>query len=100
MHRRKRIRPISCQLDEGDPSLGVATAQVIEDPRMGEMQTAHLNYGMSFGSMLPGLSLAEPSDISDAVLYLASQLPRAVTGPSSPSTWVPRGCDPRLRGFL
>jgi len=59
---------------------GVATAQATEDPLMVEMLTAHPNYGMSFASMLPDLPLAEPSDISDAVLYLASQLSRAVTG--------------------
>ena len=59
---------------------GVATPMAAEDGRMVEMLTAHPNYGMSFASALPGIPLAEPGDISDAVVYLASDLSRAVTG--------------------
>lgn len=59
---------------------GVATAMATDDARMVEMLTAHPNFGMSFASALPGVPLAEPGDISDAVVYLASDLSRAVTG--------------------
>lgn len=59
---------------------GVATALATEDARLVEMLTAHPNYGMSFASALPGRPLAESDDISDAVVYLASELSRAVTG--------------------
>jgi NAD(P)-dependent dehydrogenase (short-subunit alcohol dehydrogenase family) len=40
----------------------------------------HPNYAASFGSALPNLLLADPSDISDAVVWLASDLSRTVTG--------------------
>jgi NAD(P)-dependent dehydrogenase (short-subunit alcohol dehydrogenase family) len=40
----------------------------------------HPNYAASFGSALPNLPLADPSDISDAVVWLASDLSRTVTG--------------------
>jgi len=59
---------------------GVATPMATEDVRMVEMLSAHPNYGTSFGSLLPTMPLAEPGDISDAVVYLASDLSRAVTG--------------------
>src|SRR5262249_30312239 len=58
---------------------GVATAMA-EDPDVEKTLTAHPNYVMSFGSVLPGLPTADSNDISDAVIYLASDLSRAVTG--------------------
>jgi SDR family mycofactocin-dependent oxidoreductase len=58
---------------------GVATAMA-EDPMVEKTLTAHPSYVMSFGSVLPSLPLAEPGDVSDAVVYLASDLSRAVTG--------------------
>ena len=59
---------------------GVLTPMATEDARMIEMLSAHPNYGTSFASLLPAMPLAEPGDISDAVVYLASELSRAVTG--------------------
>jgi hypothetical protein len=59
---------------------GVATPMAAEDANMAKLFTDHPNYGMSFASALPGLALAEPDDISDGVVYLASDLSRAVTG--------------------
>jgi len=59
---------------------GVTTAMGTDDPTTEKMLTAHPNYVMSFGSVLPAIGLAEPNDISDAVVYLASDLSRAVTG--------------------
>jgi hypothetical protein len=47
--------------------VGVATAPA-EDPNVEKMLTAHPNYIMSFG--------AHVDDISDAVIYLASDLSR------------------------
>jgi enoyl-[acyl-carrier-protein] reductase (NADH) len=43
------------------------------------MLTAHPNYLMSFGTVLPTPFPAHVDDISDAVIYLASDLSRAVT---------------------
>lgn len=59
---------------------GVATPMALEDANMPALFTAHPNYRMSFASALPGLPLAEPGDISDGVVYLASDLSRAATG--------------------
>jgi SDR family mycofactocin-dependent oxidoreductase len=58
---------------------GVATA-MSEDPFIEKTLTAHPNYLMSFGSVLPQIPTADPKDISDAVIWLASDLSRAVTG--------------------
>jgi SDR family mycofactocin-dependent oxidoreductase len=58
---------------------GVSTA-LAEDPYIEKTLTAHPNYLMSFGSVLPRLPIADSDDISDAVIYLASDLSRAVTG--------------------
>ena len=58
---------------------GVSTAMT-EDPFIEKTLTAHPNYLMSFGAVLPTLVTAEADDISDAVIYLASDLSRAVTG--------------------
>ncbi len=45
-----------------------------------EFVTDHPNYVVSFGSVLPPYAMAEPDDISDAVLWLASDMARTVTG--------------------
>ena len=58
---------------------GVSTA-MSEDPFIETTLTAHPNYLMSFGSVLPAVPSADSDDISDAVVYLASDLSRAVTG--------------------
>ena len=58
---------------------GVATPMA-EDPTTATMLTEHPSYVMSFGSALPAVVLAEPDDISDAVVWLASDLSRTVTG--------------------
>jgi len=44
------------------------------------MLTKHPTYVMSFGSAMPQIPLADPEDISDAVVWLASDLSRTVTG--------------------
>jgi SDR family mycofactocin-dependent oxidoreductase len=62
---------------------GVATAMA-EDPMTEKMITEHPNYIMSFGSVLPAIALAECNDISDAVVWLASDLSRTVTGSQIP----------------
>jgi hypothetical protein len=51
-----------------------------EDPYTATMLTEHPNYAVSFGSVLPPFAMAEPNDISDAVIWLASDLARTVTG--------------------
>jgi enoyl-[acyl-carrier-protein] reductase (NADH) len=43
------------------------------------MLSAHPNYLMSFGCVLPAPFPPTVDDISDAVIYLASDLSRAVT---------------------
>jgi len=58
---------------------GVATAMA-EDPMTATMLAEHPAYIASFGSALPQLPLADPDDISDAVVWLASDLSRTVTG--------------------
>jgi SDR family mycofactocin-dependent oxidoreductase len=58
---------------------GVATTMG-EDPYTATMLTEHPNYLVSFGSALPSIVLAEPDDISDGVVWLASDLSRTVTG--------------------
>ncbi|PXX01667.1 mycofactocin-coupled SDR family oxidoreductase [Mycolicibacterium moriokaense] len=62
---------------------GVATPMT-QDNRMHETLDAHPHYRMSFCSVLSGFTLAEPSDISDAVVWLASDLSRTVTGAQLP----------------
>jgi SDR family mycofactocin-dependent oxidoreductase len=57
----------------------VATAMA-DDPFIEKTLTAHPNFLVSFGSALPGIPAAEPDDISDAVIWLASDSSRAVTG--------------------
>ncbi len=51
-----------------------------QDPEVFEILTTHPTYAMSFAAMLPGVPIAECEDISNAVIYLASDLSRAVTG--------------------
>lgn len=58
---------------------GVATPMG-EDPGTATMLGDHPNYLMSFGSALPSIVLADPNDISDAIIWLASDLSRTVTG--------------------
>lgn len=58
---------------------GVATA-MSDDPYIEKTLSAHPNYLVSFGSVLPQIPVAEPADVSDAVLWLASDLSRTVTG--------------------
>jgi SDR family mycofactocin-dependent oxidoreductase len=58
---------------------GVATPMA-EDPMTAKMLTEHPSYIASFGSALPHIPLADPNDISDAVVWLASDLSRTVTG--------------------
>ena len=53
---------------------------MVEDPTVGEILGAHPDYAKSFGSILPSPQIADPSDISDAVVYLASDMSRCVTG--------------------
>ena len=59
---------------------GVATPMATADAKMAVILSEHPHFGMSFGSVLTGLPIAEPNDISDGVVYLASDLSRAVTG--------------------
>jgi hypothetical protein len=51
-----------------------------EDPATATMLTAHRNYLASFRSALPKIATAEPGDTSDAVVWLALDLSRSVTG--------------------
>jgi SDR family mycofactocin-dependent oxidoreductase len=50
-----------------------------QDTSMERIFAAHPNYATSFASLLPSVPVAEPNDLSDAVVYLASDLSRAVT---------------------
>ena len=58
---------------------GVATPMA-DDPFVEKTLTDHPNYVTSFASALPQIAAADPDDISDAVIWLASGLSRAVTG--------------------
>lgn len=58
---------------------GVKTPMSIDDPSITEMLTAHPNFGASFGAALPTVPIADPDDISDGVVWLASDPSRAVT---------------------
>jgi SDR family mycofactocin-dependent oxidoreductase len=62
---------------------GVATAMA-EDPTTEKMLTEHPSYIMSFGSALPNIPLADCDDISDGIVWLASDLSRTVTGAQIP----------------
>lgn len=58
---------------------GVATPMG-EDPYTATMLTEHPNYIASFGSALPSIPLADPDDMSDGVVWLASDMSRTITG--------------------
>ncbi len=53
---------------------------MLADPTTAAMLDAHPQYLSSFGAMLPALPVAEPEDITDAVMWLAGPASRAVTG--------------------
>jgi len=54
--------------------------RLAEDPTVYEMLEANPTYAGSFGSILPAPHPAEPSDIANAVVWLASDAARCVTG--------------------
>ena len=58
----------------------VVEGQMGTDPNVPRMLAEYPHFANSFGSALPEPRLAAPGDISDAVLYLASDLSRCVTG--------------------
>ncbi len=58
---------------------GVSTP-MMEDPTTDAMLAAHPNYLSSFASALPELPIATPADITEGVVWLASDASRAVTG--------------------
>lgn len=58
---------------------GVSTA-MLQDPSTEAMLAAHPQYLSSFGAALPHLPVAESADITEGVLWLASEASRAVTG--------------------
>ncbi len=62
---------------------GVATPMA-EDPDVGRILEAHPAYLGSFGSIMPELGMAQPADISEAVLFLASDSSRFITGAQLP----------------
>jgi NAD(P)-dependent dehydrogenase (short-subunit alcohol dehydrogenase family) len=53
---------------------------MVDDANVGLVLGAHPDYIKSFGSILSSPQPAEPNDISDAVIYLASNMSRCVTG--------------------
>jgi SDR family mycofactocin-dependent oxidoreductase len=50
------------------------------DPQTAKLLDAHPHYSMSFGSALADITMLEPDDVSDAVVWLASDRSRTVTG--------------------
>jgi enoyl-[acyl-carrier-protein] reductase (NADH) len=50
------------------------------DPQTAKLLAVHPNYGMSFGSALADITMLESDDVSDAVVWLASDKSRTVTG--------------------
>jgi NAD(P)-dependent dehydrogenase (short-subunit alcohol dehydrogenase family) len=62
---------------------GVATAMT-EDSGVEAMFAAHPTYMGSFGAVLPDSPLAMPEDITDTVLFLASDAARLITGAQIP----------------
>lgn len=57
----------------------VATA-MMDDPFIEKTFSDHPNYLVSYGSVLTQIPAAEPEDISEAMIWLASDLSRTVTG--------------------
>jgi SDR family mycofactocin-dependent oxidoreductase len=55
-----------------------------DDSTVFDLFATHPAYAASFGSILPEPRLAEPDDISDAVVWLASDLSRTVTAVQLP----------------
>jgi NAD(P)-dependent dehydrogenase (short-subunit alcohol dehydrogenase family) len=53
---------------------------MVDDVEVARVLAEFPEFVKSFGSILPSPMPAEPEDISDAVLYLASDLSRCVTG--------------------
>ena len=51
-----------------------------QDPDVEQILGAHPNYLGSFGSIMPDLAMAQPSDITDTVLFLASNASKLITG--------------------
>lgn len=58
---------------------GVST-MMMEDPTTEAMLASHPNYLSSFAAALPNLPIAAPADITEGVIWLASEASRAVTG--------------------
>jgi len=54
--------------------------RLAQDPEVYDMLEANPTYAGSFGSILPSPMPAEPSDIANAVVWLASDAARCVTG--------------------
>jgi SDR family mycofactocin-dependent oxidoreductase len=50
------------------------------DPHTAKVLEAHPHYAMSFGSALAAVTMLEPDDVSDAVIWLASDQSRTATG--------------------
>ena len=55
-----------------------------QDAELAGVLEAHPDYLASFGSILPQLGLAQPADISAAVVFLASDAARFITGAQLP----------------
>ncbi len=55
-----------------------------DDPTVFNLFEAHPTYAASFGSTLPSPEVATPGDISDTVLWLASDESRVITGAQIP----------------
>jgi NAD(P)-dependent dehydrogenase (short-subunit alcohol dehydrogenase family) len=54
--------------------------RLAQDPEVGRMLESNPTYAGSFGSILPEPRLAEPQDVANAVVWLASDAARCVTG--------------------
>jgi NAD(P)-dependent dehydrogenase (short-subunit alcohol dehydrogenase family) len=54
--------------------------RLAHDPKVATILADNPTYAGSFGSVLPSPALAEPADVANAVLWLASDAARCVTG--------------------